>query len=51
MNAALLLADSCFPNCHPAGQTVNPMQASGNVALALGLLCLLALVVMKVRGK
>jgi len=46
-----LLADSCFPNCHPVGQTASPLQNSGNIALALAILCLCVLGVMKIRGK
>jgi flagellar biogenesis protein FliO len=46
-----ILATSCFPNCHPAGQQVSGFQASGNLALAAAIVCLLLLVVMKVRGK
>ena len=44
------LAGSCFPNCHPAGQT-SAMQSSGNIALALGLICLIAFAVLAVKGK
>ena len=51
MNAALLLADSCFPNCQPAGGHVNTFQASGNIALAAAFVCIIALIVMTVKGK
>jgi hypothetical protein len=45
------LADSCFPNCHPAGAHVGGFQSSGTVALALALLCLFILGAMAVKGK
>jgi flagellar biogenesis protein FliO len=46
-----ILATSCFPNCHPAGQQIGGFQASGDLALAAAIVCVLILVVMKVRGK
>jgi len=44
------LADSCFPNCHPVGQHVNGFQASGDMALAAAIVCLLILAVMAIKG-
>jgi hypothetical protein len=43
----LILAGSCFPNCHPAGVTgTDPVQQSGSAALgfaAIGLVVLFLL--------
>jgi hypothetical protein len=33
-----LLASSCFPNCHPPGQTYTTLEQTGNAGLGLALI-------------
>jgi hypothetical protein len=51
VNAIMVAATSCFPNCHPTGQHVGGFQASGDIALAAAIVCALILLFMTVKGK
>lgn len=46
-----VLAGSCFPNCHPAGQTYDTLNQSGNVGLGAAVVLLLVLVLMSRRSR
>jgi len=46
-----VLAGSCFPDCHPAGQQVSTVSSSGYAALGLAFVALLIMVLTGKRGR
>lgn len=46
-----LIATSCFPNCHPAGQpTATGFALSGHAALGMAFVLLMVLFLMRNKG-
>lgn len=43
-----LIADSCYPNCHPPGQTYSTFQQSGNAALGIVVLIIVGVIIYKI---